>query len=221
MTEQRCAFFRSGAWPSLLAAADAALRVPAPGAARAGRTDEEARAARASALVHLGELSAAGRALVSEPLAPGSPETLRELRDPSCRPQAPYSPLGEDLLAFRPEHACNLPLRSFLASLRHARRGSAAGPSGATNERLRYLIMRRTVRSCTKPPRGSRARRSRGPSSLPSGSGVLSRSANLMVVCARSSLGTCCAGLSAARWRSCTLPSSRMLACPSNMMNMA
>ena len=63
--EQGCLLFRSGTWPSLLAAADAALRVPVPDAAPAGRTDEEARAARrASAFVHLGELSAAGRACV-------------------------------------------------------------------------------------------------------------------------------------------------------------
>ena len=35
---------------------------------------------------------------------------------------------------------CALPVHPFLASLRTARRGSAAGPSGITNERLRILL---------------------------------------------------------------------------------
>ena len=62
-------------WPCLLAAAEAAMRSSEPAATRTDRTDAEARAARATAFVHLGELSAAARALVSEP--------LRELRDPA------------------------------------------------------------------------------------------------------------------------------------------
>ena len=76
-------------WPCLLAAAEAAMRSSEPAATRTDRTDAEARAARATEFVHLGELSAAARALVSEPLAPGSPDTLRELRDPANRPQEP------------------------------------------------------------------------------------------------------------------------------------
>ena len=138
--ERRCELFRRGEWPCLLAAAEAALRTPEADSLRASRTEVEARAARATALVHLGELSAAARALVSQPLAPGSSDTLQELRDPANRPQAPYAPPDPMLLAFRPEEQCALPLHPFLASLRTARRGSAAGPSGITNEHLRILL---------------------------------------------------------------------------------
>ena len=44
-------------------------------------------------LVHLGQLSAAARALVAEPLVPGTDATLAELRDPARRPPEPYAPL--------------------------------------------------------------------------------------------------------------------------------
>ena len=127
-------------WPCLLAAAEAAMRSSEPAATRTDRTDAEARAARATEFVHLGELSAAARALVSEPLAPGSPDTLRELRDPANRPQEPYMLPDPEVIAFRPADECALPLQPFLASLRRARRGTAAGPSGVTNEHLRILL---------------------------------------------------------------------------------
>ena len=100
---------------------------------------DAARAARAAALVHLGELSAAGRALVCEPLAPGDEATLAELRDPARRPSEPYGPVAREVLEFPPE-VCPLPLAAFVEGLRGARRGSAAGPSGATNEHLRILL---------------------------------------------------------------------------------
>ncbi|OLP76330.1 132 kDa protein [Symbiodinium microadriaticum] len=67
--DRRCDLFARGAWPELLSAGSAASR---PRSA-APRDDLAARAARATALVHIGELSAAGRALVAEPLAPGTP----------------------------------------------------------------------------------------------------------------------------------------------------
>ena len=57
--------------------ADAALRSEEPVAARAGRTDDEARAARPTALVHLGSHRA------SCAFAPGSPDALGELCDPA------------------------------------------------------------------------------------------------------------------------------------------
>ena len=85
------------------------------------------------------ELSATARALVAQPLAPGSSETLQKLRDCANPPQIPYAPPDPELLAFRPREHCALPLR-FLASLRTAPRGSAAGPSGITNEHSRILL---------------------------------------------------------------------------------
>ena len=113
----------------------------APLAAHAPPPNEDAaRAARATALVHLGELSAAGRALTSEPLAPSTPDTLAELRDPERRPPVPYAALDAHVIQFRPAQACSLTQASFIAALRGARRGAAAGPSGMTNEHLRILL---------------------------------------------------------------------------------
>ena len=103
-------------------------------AARAARTDDEARAAGATTLVHLGELSAAARALVIEPLAPAFPDTLRKLCDPANRPQTPYAPPDPALVDLRLAEEGALPLQPFLTCLRNARQGTAAGPSGRTNE---------------------------------------------------------------------------------------
>ena len=80
-----------------------------------------------------GQMLAAARALVSQPLAQGSSDALQEFRDPANRPQTPYASPDPELLAFRPAEQC-------LASLRAARRGSAAGPSGITSEHLRKLL---------------------------------------------------------------------------------
>ena len=90
--------FARGAWPEL-------LQLASGSAAPRSRTglppdDLAARAARATALVHIGELSAAGRALVAEPLAPGTAATLTELRDPSRRPPTPYAPLPQDIATY-------------------------------------------------------------------------------------------------------------------------
>ena len=95
---------------------------------------------RGGLIVHLGELSAAGRALTAEPLAPASDATLAELRDPMRRPPEPYSPLPSEVTNYQPEEPCPFPLPAFLAGLRKARRGAAASPSGATNEHLRILL---------------------------------------------------------------------------------
>ena len=92
------------------------MRSSEPAATRTDRTDAEARAARATAFVHLGELSAAARALVSEP--------LRELRDPANRPQEPYMLPDPEVIAFRPAEECALPLQPFLASLARQTRHS-------------------------------------------------------------------------------------------------
>ena len=138
--ERRAEAFRRGDWHSLLRAACAST--PARPASRppAGGTDVDRRAARASALVRLGELSAASRALTAEPLADGNAATLAELRDPRRRPQTPVVPLSPEVLNHVPAEPCPLPDTLLLANLRTARRGSAAGPSGMTNEHLRLML---------------------------------------------------------------------------------
>ena len=91
----RCEAFARGGWLTLLQAA-AGTAAPHLAAARSAAQDIEARAHRAAALVHLGELSAAGHALTAEPLAPATDATLAELRDGArpnrtvpCRPRLP------------------------------------------------------------------------------------------------------------------------------------
>ena len=135
--ERRCELFRRGEWLALLHQAPRAHPEPRGNTAEAS---ESARAARAVRLVQLGELSAAARALTAAPLAPGTAETLAELRDPERRPPELQVPLSDAVLTHRPAVACTLPADGLLACLRGARRGSAAGPSGTTNEHLRLLL---------------------------------------------------------------------------------
>eukprot|EP00439_Symbiodinium_sp_Y106_P036110 s5894_g4.t1 len=133
----RCEAFARGEWLTLLQAIARTVEAPHPVAARSAAHDIEARAHRAAALVHLGELSAAGHALTAEPLAPATDATLAELRDPMRRPPGPFT--SEVTSSSPKSHARS----AFLAGLRKARRGAAAGPSGpsgATNERLRILL---------------------------------------------------------------------------------
>ncbi|CAE7314420.1 unnamed protein product [Symbiodinium sp. CCMP2592] len=136
--DRRCDLFARGVWPELLQLASGSA---APRSRTGMPTDDlAARASRATALVHIGELSAAGRALVAEPLAPGTEATLAELRDPSRRPPTPYAPLPQDIATYQAADPCPFPLPAFVACLRSARRGAAAGPSGATNEHVRILL---------------------------------------------------------------------------------
>ncbi|CAE7234973.1 unnamed protein product [Symbiodinium sp. CCMP2592] len=93
----RCEAFARGEWLTLLHAAARTAEAPHLAAARSAAQDVEARAHRAAALVHLGELSAAGRALTAEPLAPATNATLAELRDPMRRPPEPYGATNEHL----------------------------------------------------------------------------------------------------------------------------
>ena len=117
-----------------------AFTLPACGRGAARTPTDEARAYRAESLVQLGELSAASRALTAEPLAVGSPATLAELTDPDRRPPEAYGPHDADVLGFQPDQPCAFPQQAFVACLQSARRGSAAGPSGATNEHLRIML---------------------------------------------------------------------------------
>ena len=95
---------------------------------------------RARQLVHLGELSAARQALTAGPLAPGTAETLQELRDPTRRPNEPYAPLHPSLSEFQPDQPVHLADDLILMNLRRARKGAAPGPSGLTTDTLRILL---------------------------------------------------------------------------------
>jgi hypothetical protein len=139
----RVELFRAGRWLELLAASSAGI---ASACQRQGATarpqadDLERRAARAHALVRLGEVSAARQALLSEPLAPGTAETLAELRDPERRPQQPHGELEPELLRLQPQEPLQLDRALFLANLRGSRRGAAPGPNGATAEHFKVAL---------------------------------------------------------------------------------
>ena len=87
---------------------------------------EEKRAAKALALVQVGELSSARQALEGADLAPGSD------------PNVAHEPILEILRNVPPEFELDEEL--FLRTLRSSKRGSAGRPSGMTNEHLRPLL---------------------------------------------------------------------------------
>ena len=133
--------FRAGRWSALLQAARATgvsssgSRPPEDAASRAVRARE-----RACAQVRRGELSRARQTLTSAPLAPGNEETLRQLRDPARRPPELRRQLPDGIHSFRPEHPVQLPPGMVADALRSAKRGSAAGLSGATAEHYKLLL---------------------------------------------------------------------------------
>ena len=102
--------------------------------------DLQRRAERAAALAHLGELSAASAALEAAPLAPATLDTVAELRDPAKRPQSRQVPLPPWLAEFDAPALLAVDAAKLSANLLRARRGAAAGPSGATCEHMRVLL---------------------------------------------------------------------------------
>ena len=98
------------------------------------------RAARALALVQMGELSAGRQALEGADLAPGTMETLRELRDPVRRPARIRQPLPPQVTDHMPDRPFELEEYGFAQVLRSSRKGAAAGPSGMTVDHLRPVL---------------------------------------------------------------------------------
>ena len=80
------------------------------------------------------------QALDGDPVAPGNHATLRALRDPQRRPQAPRSPLAPKLIGFQPTALVELEQDRLLKNLRSARQGAAGGPSGTTADHVRPLM---------------------------------------------------------------------------------
>ena len=102
--------------------------------------DVNRRAARALRLVQLGEVSSARQALEGAEVAPGTLDTLNQLRDENRRPPVPRSPVPEDIVNARPDHPFSLDCEQFLLNLRSSKRGAAAGPSGMTADHLMPLL---------------------------------------------------------------------------------
>ena len=136
--------FARGSWSNLLLEASVKCDDAATAHARKRRThqvgDVQRRAARALALVQMGELSAGRQALEGAELAPGSEETLRELRNPLKRPPRARAPLPPRVLEHDPGRPFELEEDRFAQVLRSSRRGAAAGPSGMTSDHLRPVL---------------------------------------------------------------------------------
>ena len=138
--EERFHLFQQGEWVELLARSTAndaqAYQLSSTRRRRHKQDEEERRSDRARSLVHMGELSAAGRALEAAPVAPGTTATLRKLRDPERRPPVAREELCQEVVNAVPERAFQLDPEEFLVCLRTARRGAAAGPSGMAADHL-------------------------------------------------------------------------------------
>ena len=141
---ERFKFFSDGRWEDLLLlsrdSAMAAVQALGQRRRRAPPDPVEHRAERAHNLIQMGELSAARQALDGDPVAPGNDATLRALRDPQRRPQAPRGPLAPELIGFQAAALVELEQDRLLKNLRSARRGAAGGPSGMTADHVRPLL---------------------------------------------------------------------------------
>ena len=135
----RVTAWQRGDWISLLRDAHAA-QGRRPRLPRTAAEEEAARFEQACAQVQLGTPSRARHTLTASPVAPGSPDTLRQLTDQERRPQALQRPLPCETHTFVPPEALRLDVVRFLGALRSARRGSAPGPSGTRAEHLKPLL---------------------------------------------------------------------------------
>ena len=138
--EERFRLFQQGEWGELLARSSSvdaqAHQLSSRRRRRQQQDNEERRCDRARSLVHMGELSAARRALEAAPVAPGTMATLRMLTDPERRPPVAREELCQEVADAIPDRAFDLDPAEFLVCLRTARRGAAAGPSGMTADHM-------------------------------------------------------------------------------------
>ena len=101
---------------------------------------EERSLKQASTLVEQGQLSKAARILTSNGVAPGTPDTLEQLRDPEKRPPVLSEPLPVEVTGYQARHPLRLDKNKLLANLRSTKRGSAPGPSGTRLEHFKPLL---------------------------------------------------------------------------------
>ncbi len=73
-------------------------------------------------------------------IAPGTAETLAELRDPNLRPARLTAAIPEEALHFRPAVRLELDRAKLVRSVQSARRGIAADVSGTRPEHLKVLL---------------------------------------------------------------------------------
>ena len=143
---QRTRDFLTGRWDALLSAARAAAAPPRSRLAEAsadaadGEANRDGRRAAACASVRRGEVSRARGTLTSAAVAPGTDDTFAALSDPQRRPPATLRDVPAALLTFQPASPVVLTDDAVAQALRTARRGTAAGLSGATCEHYKLLL---------------------------------------------------------------------------------
>ncbi|CAK0798494.1 unnamed protein product [Prorocentrum cordatum] len=121
------------------------LALLAQGAPAACRADD-AEACRqrtlekAVALVRAGSLSKARQSLASRGLAPGTAETLAELRDPARRPPLPTAALPPAARAISPARSVEQDRRVWTECVRSAPTGPSSSLSGASSELLKLAL---------------------------------------------------------------------------------
>ena len=133
---QRLQAVEAGRWCELLDAAMPSTAQPQ----RSPGSDVERMRERACAQVRRGVLSRARQTLTGAPLAPSNADTLRLLSDPDKRPPHPRHPIPDDVVLFRAANPLRLKAAEPGEALRTAKRGSAAGLSGASGEHYRLLL---------------------------------------------------------------------------------
>ena len=142
--EDRLRLFHLGQWSELWASSMSneaeAHQFSTPRRSRPPRDEEEGRSDRARSLVQMGESSAAREALEAAPVAPGTMATLGKLTDPRRRPPLLREELCQEVVNSVPARLFELHPVEFLVSMRTARRGAAAGPSGMTADHLSTIL---------------------------------------------------------------------------------
>ena len=140
-TLQHTELWRHGRWSELWASSmyneAEAHQILSRRRRRVQNDEEERRADRTRSLVRMGDAEGALEALL---VAPGNMATFAKLTDPERRPPLPREELCQEVVNSVPERSFELDLVEFLVSVRTARRGPAAGPSGMTADHLSTIL---------------------------------------------------------------------------------
>ncbi|CAK0821170.1 unnamed protein product, partial [Prorocentrum cordatum] len=135
---ERAQRFRQGDWLALLHEANTTAGARAAPRPATEEQQQERRREQACAHVRNGNPSRGRQVLTAAAIAPGNGETLNRLRDPARRPPTLSRRLPANL--DRATDRARLDNAKFLACLRSAKKGTAAGPSGVRVEHLKPLL---------------------------------------------------------------------------------
>ncbi|CAK0900915.1 unnamed protein product, partial [Prorocentrum cordatum] len=135
---ERAQRFRQGDWLALLHEANTTAGARAAPRPATEVQQQERRREQACAHVRNGNPSRGRQVLTAAAIAPGNGETLNRLRDPARRPPTLSRRLPANL--DRATDRARLDKTKFLACLRSAKKGTAAGPSGVRVEHLKPLL---------------------------------------------------------------------------------